>query len=217
MGHLDWNNMDARLYAVALAGLVLCGAGVAAATPSDASQAAVAACEAEVTDTVHQMRPRDAQQFEFIPAKRLLVPSQNDEVGVKGEGRYRRAMGGTVSFTYSCAFNLKTGKTSGAVFNETTHRSAPSAAAWQPDMSKLSPEDCELAVASLLKDKHPKGGNLAFNSGSRQLKAAANGRVLLVGKGSMERASGMRASALAYQCDMDDRTGRVLQAEVSVE
>lgn len=209
--------MDARLCAVTLAGLMLCGAGVAAATPSDASQAAVAACEAEVTDTVHQMRPRDAQQFEFIPAKRLLVPSQNDEVGVRGEGRYRRAAGGTVSFTYSCAFNLKTGKTSGAVFNETTHRSAPSTAAWQPDMSKLSPEDCELAVAALLKDKHPKAANLAFNSGSRQLKPGANGRVVLLGKGSMERAPGMRASVVAYQCHMDDRSGRVLQAEASVE
>ncbi len=209
--------MDARLYAVTLAGLVLCGASVAALTPSEASQAAVAACEAEVTDTVHQMRPRDAQQFEFIPAKRMLVPSQNDEVGVRGEGRYRRAGGGTVSFTYSCAFNLKTGKTSGAVFNETTQRVAPSTAAWQPDMSKLSPEDCELAVAALLKDKHPKGANLAFNSGSRQLKPGANGRVLLLGKGSMERAPGMRASAVVYQCDMDDRSGRVLQAEASVE
>src|SRR3990167_6942620 len=120
--------MDARLYAVTLAGFMLWGAGVTAAPPADASQAAVAACEAEVTDTVHQMRPRDAQQFEFIPAKRLLVPSQNDEGGVRGAGGYRRAAGGTVSFTYSCAFNLKTGKTSGAVFNETTHRSATSTA-----------------------------------------------------------------------------------------
>ena len=209
--------MDARLYALVWAGWVLCGAGVAAATSSDASQAAVAACEAEVTDTVHQMRPRDAQRFEFIPAKRTLVPTENDEVGVKGEGRYRRATGGTVSFTYSCAFNLKTGKTSGAVFNETIQRPVFSAAAWQPDMSKLSPEDCELAVATLLRDKHPKGSNLSFNSGSRQLKPAANARVLLLGKGSMERAPGMRASAFNYQCELDDRGGRVIQAEANLE
>lgn len=209
--------MNARLCAMALAGLVLWGTTLDAAAQTDASKAAVTACEAEVTETVHQMRARDAQQLEFIAAKRVLVPTQNDEVGVKGEGRYRRAAGGTVSFTYSCAFNFKTGKASGALFNEVGPSPAVNAAAWQPDMSRLSPEDCELAVAALLKDKHPKGSSLAFNSGSRQLKPAANARVLLLGKGSMERGPGMRASAFTYQCEVDDRSGRVLQADANLE
>ena len=192
------------------------GACANVAAETDATKAAVSACEAEVTDTVHQMRARDAQQIEFIAAKRVLVPTQDDEVGVKGEGRYRRAAGGSVSFSYSCAFNFKTGKTSGALFNELGQAPA-SSAAWQPDLSKLSPEDCELAVATLLRDRHPKGSNLAFNSGSRQLKPAANGRVLLLGKGSMERGPGMRASAVNYQCELDDRSGRILQAEASLD
>lgn len=200
-----------------LAGLMLCGTALDVVAQTDATKAAVAACEAEVTDTVHQMRPRDAQQLEFIASKRMLVPTQNDEVGVKGEGRYRRAAGGTVAFTYSCAFNFKTGKASGALFNEMGSSPVSSAAAWQPDISRLSPEDCELAVAALLRDRHPKGSGLAFNSGSRQLKPAANARVLLLGKGSMERGPGMRASAFTYQCEMDDRSGRVLQADANLE
>ena len=209
--------MNARLCAMALAGLVLRGTTPDAAAQTDATKAAVTACEAEVTDTLHQMRPRDAQQLEFIAAKRVLVPTQNDEVGVKGEGRYRRAAGGTVSFTYSCAFNFKTGKASGALFNEVGPSPASNAPAWQPDMSRLSPEDCELTVAALLRDKHPKGSSLAFNSGSRQLKPAASTRVLLLGKGSMERGPGMRASVFTYQCEMDDRSGRVLQADANLE
>ena len=208
--------MDARLGAIAMTALLGWGACLNVAAQTDATKAAVTACETEVTDTVHQMRARDAQQIEFIAARRVLVPTQNDEVGVKGEGRYRRAAGGTVAFTYSCAFNLKTGKTSGALFNELGQAPA-SSAAWQPDLSKLSPEDCELAVATLLRDRHPKGSNLAFNSGSRQLKPAANGRVLLLGKGSMERGPGMRASAVNYQCELDDRSGRILQAEASLD
>jgi len=217
MGHLDWNYMDARLGAVAMAALLLCGIAPNVAAQTDATRAAVTACEAEVTDTVHQMRPRDAQQLEFIAAKRVLVPTQDDEIGVKGEGRYRRAAGGSVSFSYSCAFNLKTGKTSGALFNELGQAPAVNAGAWQPDLSKLSPEDCELAVAALLRDRHPKSGNLAFNSSTRQLRQGANGRALLLGKGSMERGPGMRASALNYQCEFDDRSGRMLQADASLD
>ena len=101
MGHLDWNYMDARLGAVAMAALLLCGIAPNVAAQTDATKAAVTACEAEVTETVHQMRPRDAQQLEFIAAKRVLVPTQDDEIGVKGEGRYRRAAGGSVSFSWS--------------------------------------------------------------------------------------------------------------------
>ena len=209
--------MDARLGAIGTTALLWWGSCLNVAAQTDATKAAVTACEAEVTDTVHQMRARDAQQLEFIAAKRVLVPTQNDEVGVKGEGRYRRAAGGAVSFTYSCAFNLKTGKTSGALFNETGQASTANAVTWQPDLSRLSPQDCELAVATMLRDRHPRGSNLAFNSGSRQLKPAANGRVLLLGKGSMERGPGMRASAVNYQCELDDRSGRILQAEASLD
>ena len=208
--------MDARVGAVAMMAWLGLGACANVAAQTDATKAAVAACEAEVTDTVHQMRPRDAQQIEFVAAKRVLVPTQDDEVGVKGEGRYRRAAGGTVAFTYSCAFNLKTGKTSGALFNELSQ--APvSSAAWQPDLSKLSPQDCEVAVATVLQDQHPKGGNLAFNSASRQLRPGANGRAVLFGHASMERGPGMRPSAVSYQFEVDDRSGRILRAQASLD
>ncbi len=78
--------MDARLGAIGTTALLWWGSCLNVAAQTDATKAAVTACEAEVTDTVHQMRARDAQQLEFIAAKRVLVPTQNDEVGVKGEG-----------------------------------------------------------------------------------------------------------------------------------
>ena len=58
--------MNARLCAMALAGLVLWGTTPEAAAQTDASKAAVTACEAEVTETVHQMRARPTDSFDQL-------------------------------------------------------------------------------------------------------------------------------------------------------
>jgi len=65
-------------------------------------------CEDAVAATIERVRGKDVQDVQFIGAKRA-VTADGEDLGVKGEGRYRRN-GGGVPFTYSCAVNEKTGK-----------------------------------------------------------------------------------------------------------
>ena len=69
------------------AALVLVGLGwcrVAAAQPVPA--AAGERCEAAVAETVKRMRGKQAQEIQFVGAKRVLAPTKGgDDIDVKGE------------------------------------------------------------------------------------------------------------------------------------
>jgi hypothetical protein len=174
-------------------------------------------CEAAVAETIGTMRGRAAHEIQFIGAKRTLSPAVGDEeIGVKGEGRYATADGASVPFSYSCAFNAKTGEASGAMFRELGGGARPSAEkAWQPDLANLSPEACESATASALKDKHPQLGRLLFDPQTRQLKPAPNERISLEGRGALQRALGMNAIPFSYRCEFETRSGRLVQVQTS--
>jgi hypothetical protein len=190
--------------------LFLATTGAFAATPSDID--AGDRCEAAVAETVRRMRGRDAQEVEFVGAKRALSSTQDsEETGVRGEGRYRGRGAGSMSFTYSCAFNAKTGATSGVMFRETGGTRAD--AAWEPDLSKLSPEACEAAAASSLKEKYPRVGRIAFGSDSRQLRPAPNAHTSLEGQGALQRAPGMNSVPFRYRCEIDPRSGKVVDVQ----
>ncbi|MET0349728.1 MAG: hypothetical protein ABW067_08060 [Rhizobacter sp.] len=192
------------------------GASAAHAAEPSGPEAAGERCEAAVTETVKHMRGDDARQVQFTRAKRVVAPPVDEETDVKGEGSYRGASGGARPFSYSCAYNIKSGNTSGVVFRDLgPARTGDAEAAWQPDLSTLSPEACESAVAAVLKGKYPRVGRIAFGSDSRRLRPAPNGRSGMTGQGSVERAPGMSLIAFDYQCEFEARTGKVVAARTT--
>jgi len=196
--------------------MTLCSSSVFAAAPPEPSRAGDR-CEAAVAETVRRMRGREAQEVEFIGAKRVLSPTgQDEETGVKGEGRYRGPGSVAMVFTYSCAFNAKSGSTSGVVFRETGEpRAGGGDVAWEPDLTKFSPEDCETAAASQLKEKYPRIGRIAFGSDSRQLRPAPNAHTSVEGQGALQRAPGMNSTPFRYRCEVDTRNGKVVNVQTT--
>jgi hypothetical protein len=187
---------------------------LASAAPADPAKA-TDRCETEVSETIRRMRGRDAKEVQFLAAKRVLLPSSEDETAIKGEGRYRVPGGGAVSFTYSCAYNAASDATSGVVFRDAGAARAVAEKAFEPDLTNMSPEACEAAAASALKRQHPRVGRINFGSDSRRMQPGPNGRVELVGKGSVERAPGMNLIPFSYRCEVEPRSGKVVDISTS--
>jgi hypothetical protein len=183
-----------------------------ATTSADAARAAES-CEAAVSDTIKEMRGRDASDVQFQKDKRTLLPTTGDETDVKGAGRYRSAVGTSTPFTYGCAYNGKTGATSGIVFRDGGGSRASEEKEWQPDLASVSPETCETAVAAALKQKHPRVGRIAFGSDSRQLRPAPAGRSSLEGIGAVQRAPGMNLVQFSYRCEFEPRNGKLVAVQ----
>jgi hypothetical protein len=194
--------------------LIVLVAPARAQTP-DAADAAAAGeqCETAVAETVRRMRGRDAQEVQFVGAKRALTPMADDETGVKGEGRYRSAAGRTTPFTYSCSYNLKTGATSGVVFRDAGAVAPVAEAAREPDLTNVSPEACESAAAANLKQRHPRVGRITLGSDSRRVRSGNDGRIVLEGRGAVQPAPGMNAVPFSYSCEFDPRGARVVAVQ----
>lgn len=206
-----------------LAGAAAAQTSAPAAAPAAAaapSKSAADACEDAVAQTVRDTRGRAVQEVQFVGAKRSVTTTSDDETAVKGAGRWRSATG-SVPFTYSCTYNTKTQTAGGALFRETGPLPAAAAAkrggsaargdaAWQPDLTNLSPEACESATVAELKRKYPRVGRVAFGSDSRVLSPAGDGRTQLEGQGAVARAAGMNAVPFSYRCELDTKSGRVL-------
>lgn len=203
--------MTLRPAPLALALLACCG--VAHAAAPDNTKAAER-CESEVADTVRRMRGKDAQEVQFVAARRVLTPATDDETSVRGEGRYR-GQGDSVPFTYSCAYNAKTDAASGALFRDVGAPRAAAEKAFEPDLTNLSPEACESAAANALKSRHPRVGRIVFGSDSRRIQPGENGIVQLVGLGAVQRAEGMNATPFSYRCAVNPRNGRVVDIQTT--
>lgn len=184
----------------------------AAASNADHDNAADR-CEKAVGDTIARVRGRDAHDVQFVGARRLVSTTDENEIAVKGEGHYLRASGAATAFTYSCAFNPRTGATSGVLFKDASAPEPAPSANWQPDLSRVSPENCEAAVAAVLKDKHPRASRIAFNSETRQLRPAPSSHLGLEGQGALQRAPGMNAVTFRYRCEFDADNGKVISAQ----
>lgn len=192
--------------------LALCGGMAHAAAPPDAAKAAES-CEAAVMETIKDMRGRDAQDVQFQKDRRVLSPTTGEETDVKGAGRYRSPAGASMPFTYGCAYNAATGATSGVVFRDAGGLRASEEKAWQPDLTSVSPEACETAVAAALKAKHPRVGRIAFGSDSRQLRPAPAGRSSLEGVGAVEKAPGMNLVPFRYRCEFEPGNAKVVAVQ----
>ena len=194
--------MAARKLSPVLLVVWLSAAGVAQAQ-AEAGKAADD-CEAAVTEAVKRMRGKDAQDVQYLKARRALTPSAEDETSLKGEGRYRGPGGRTVAFTYGCAINTKTGATSGVVFRELTA------------LTHVSVSDCEGAAVASMKSKNPRAGRFVLDSESRQLRPAPDERIALEGRGAFERAPGMNSAPFTYRCEVEPRSGRILSVQTSL-
>jgi hypothetical protein len=209
----------AALLALAAAGPLTAAETPAAAPAAPAPRAAKAAdpvqgCEGAVVESLRRTRGRDATDVQFQPGARVSdAPGGGDEVSVKGEGRYRYA-GRIVGFSYGCAVNLASGATSGAVIRE-TGPNAPGAqeTPFQPDLSRISPADCESLAAAALKRRHPRVDRITLDSESRRLSPGPDQRVLLEGRGAMQPAPGMYAVPFTYRCEIDPRNGRIVAVD----
>ncbi|AKJ29633.1 hypothetical protein AAW51_2942 [Caldimonas brevitalea] len=186
------------------------GGGEAAATPA---ARAGERCEAAVAETIKAMRGRSADEVQFSGAKRALSPMTDDETGVKGEGQYAGNGSSPMPFTYSCAFNAKTGATSGVVFRDTGKRRSAPEQVGDADLTHISPEACETATASALKQKYPRVGRIAFGSDSRRVRSSAATRASLEGQGGVERAPGMSSVPFTYRCEFETRSGKLLSVQ----
>ena len=196
--------------------LALCAAGARAAEPAAPPKAAER-CEAAVSDTITLMRGKQVREIQFVSTRRSLTATGETEFSVKGEGRYTAGAGKAVPFSYSCAYNAKNGETSGAMFRELSTAAAARPVAssnqpWQPDLAKLSPEACESAIASELKDKHPQAGTIMFGTETRRLQPAPEARIGLEGQGTVQPAPGRAASLFSYHCEFDPASGKLVSS-----
>jgi hypothetical protein len=191
--------------------LLLCGTGATLAQTPDIAEAA-GRCETEVTETLERLHGPAARSVRFDAGKRQLSRGDGDDAAIRGAGRY--TLGGTLApFEYSCAYNLRSGETAGVVVRDTG--SARAAPAWEPDLAKVSPGDCESAAAALLKDRNPRISRIAFDSETRRLEPASNERIGLQGRGALQRAPGMLSLPFSYRCEFDGRNGRVVAVQAS--
>ena len=202
--------MGARKLSLVLFFTWLSAAGVAQAQAEAAKTADD--CEAAVTEAVKRMRGKDAQDVQYVKARRSLTPSAEDETSLKGEGRYRGASGHNMPFSYGCALNTKTGATSGVVFRDlAVVEDKP----WQPDLTNVSVSDCEGAAVAALKSKHPRAARIVLDSETRQLRPAADEHIALEGRGALERAPGMNSAPFTYRCEVEPRSGRIVSVQTS--
>ncbi len=194
------------LLPVVIAALLPAAPAFAQADPARATER----CEKEVADTIRRLRGREARDVQFVAARRVLLPGGEDETSVRGEGRYRSASGASIGFTYGCAYSAATDATSGVVFRDLGAARAASEKAFAPDLCNVSPEACESAAAAALKKLHPRVARINFGSDSRRMQPGENGRIELLGQGSVERASGMNLIPFSYRCEREPRSGRVV-------
>ena len=96
------------------------------------------------------------------------------------------------------------------MFRETGRERAAGEPAWQPDLSRFSPDACEAATAAALKDKHPRVGAISFDAGTRALQPAPNDHTQLEGRGALVRAPGMLAAPFSYRCEFEPASGKVV-------
>ena len=203
--------MTHLLPALALSGLLaLPGAAFAQGTPPDAAER----CEAAVADALREARGKAVQEIHFRPEHRAVNGADSEEIGVKGEGRYRLPAG-TIDFSYSCAVHPRSGRTSGVLFRELGGPPSAAAAGWQPDLVHLNPLACETAVADVLKDRHPRVTGISFSGDTRRLVAAERGRTAMEGRGQLRRAEGMAARPFGYRCEFERGSPQVVRAVAS--
>lgn len=196
---------------------LVCALVASAAAAADSVEPDTAArCEAQVQEALQRVHGKALRGVKFEAAGRTVVRGEGDDATLRGAGR-TQIDGGGGAFQYSCAVNLKTGEASGSVVRDAGAVAAQARRErdWEPDLSKVSPADCEAAAAALLTGRYPRIGRIAFDAETRRLEPAERQRIGLDGRGALQRAPGMLAAPFSYRCEFDGRTGRVLAVQAN--
>lgn len=215
--------MKIALYFPVFAAIVLAGISFTAhAAPNEDAAAAPAktparACEAAVTKAIHKARGAGVNQVQFMAPKQALgkpaATAQPVETSLQGEGRYQGS-GGLVAFSYHCTLDPQGKEAPGVILKEVGEPSRAVEKPWQADLTNLSPEVCEAAVAGAVTDKYARAANLALSSKSRQLKPAPNGQTYMHGQGTAQKSADMRTSAFTYRCELNTASGKFMGVQI---
>jgi hypothetical protein len=183
-----------------------------------ASAYPVDACQGEVARAIRNQRGlADGKALHFTSVQHVAPRSRQEAAGVKGAGQYRNAQGRSTPFTYGCAFSARSGAVTGVLFRDPLAAAAAEPEArWEPDLTHISPQDCASAVATTLQVKYPRIGDIRLNAETWRMAPGPAGRTLLQGEGGVQRAQGMNAVPFSYSCDVDTRSGKVLEVKTSV-
>ena len=186
---------------------LMTAAALPARAAADVEPETAARCEAQVQESLKRIHGKALRGVKFDAAGRSLVRGEGDEASLRGAGRTTLDSGGG-PFQFSCAVNLKTGEANGAVVRDAA--SGRAGGSWEPDLSKVSPADCEAAAAALPTEPPPRTGRITFDAETRRLEPAELQRIGLEGRGALQRAAGMLAAPFRYRCEFDGRNGRVV-------
>lgn len=198
-----------RLSLLALVTVLSAASTAQAATPEASDR-----CESAVADAIRSARGKAVQDVRFSSEHRAVTAADDEEIGVKGEGRYRMAVG-SVEFSYSCAFSPRSGRTSAVLFREAGGPPSLTQAGWQPDLENLNPVACETSVAAALKKRHPRVTGIQFSGDSRRLLPAQQGRTAMEGAGQLRRAEGMTPRPFSYRCEFERGSSRIARADTT--
>jgi hypothetical protein len=189
----------------------------ASAPAAGGASSAAAACEKAARETLRNLRGSSADAT-FAGAPALPAGSESaDEVTLRGQGRYRiGSAGAPQSFSYSCTVNLRSAQVAGVVLRDAAPAppTAPTAAAADPDLMRVSPEACDAAAAGALKRRWPQATQVSFNGDARRVEVDASGDALMSGQGTAIPSPGQPATHFSYRCDIDPRTGRIASTRI---
>ena len=186
-----------------------------AAAPAPSRAAAAAACERAAQNTLRETRGATAIASFTSPPTAAPGAADAGEVTLRGSGQVRSASGAR-PFSYSCTVDLRNNEVAGVVLRDAGAADhTPVARAVEPDLSHLSPQACESAAASALKQRWPTVTQIAFNADTRRLNQDSAGQADLRGQGTAQPAPNAPSTHFSYHCALDARSGRVLAARIA--
>ncbi len=178
------------------------------------------ACQKAAQDALRSTRGVvDELSFVALPTLQTGT-SNNDELNFRGAGHYRIKSGAAREFSYSCTYSTHSAVVAGVVLREAAVEAAASPTAAtskpvEPDLSHVSPQACESAVAVTLQRRHPKVERIHFNPELRQLRQDSLAHGNLSGQGTAVRAPGDPSTHFSYQCEFDPRSGHVIGVQTA--
>ena len=207
--------------AAALRGLVvvsLCAAPPwSFGNPVTVDSEAAAACERAARQVLVAQAPG---QIEFALAAAPAAQASNAGDGpmvLRGSARWRSATG-LRSFSFSCNIDPRSSESVGLVMRDTTpaaSRPAPALKLAEPDLSHLSPVDCESGAAAALKRRWPGVSRISFDGATRSFLQKSADRAELHGQGRALPAADSPSTHFGFDCEIDPRNGRVLGVRLS--
>ena len=205
--------------AAALSGLALAAPLLANAQAASAPDA-TAACQKAVRQALVGKAPA-ATEVIFDGGPALQPGLSNDRQRVlRGAGRSRGARG-VHGFTYSCSVDAQTSEIVGVVLRDAAvvatapSASAPARQRVEPDLSHVSPLDCESGAAEALKQRWPRAAQISFDVDTRSYLQESANKAELRGQGRALPAPGSPQTLFRFDCQVDPRDGRVLGVRIS--